>query len=142
MVIESMRTNDASRPGYGQALSIIGEKLRSAGKHGKARQVYTAAVAADPNNSNAIRWQTEVAIACIRDGNDAAAAVAYNSLLTRYAGRTYLPRAVCRIGDACVDVGKYDQADQLYRYAAEHWPDSKYMLSTRAGQAKVLIAKG
>jgi tetratricopeptide (TPR) repeat protein len=107
-----------------------------------ARAIANYTLANWPNSDWAVWAERDMANGAIRRGDDAAAVDVLNGMLTRYAKLESLPRAVCQIGDTFLDVGKSDQADQLFRYAIENWAGSKDVIWAKAGKVRVGIAKG
>ncbi len=82
---------------------------------------------------------TELAKAYIRDGNEPAAEQAVNEMTARFAEQETLSTELARIGDTYAQAGKYDVADQLYKYIREHWSDAEDTLWAKAGQIRLHI---
>ncbi len=109
-----------------------------------ARQVHQYNAEQSSKDDLCAMWsQTEVAKSWILEGNEKEAAAAGNRLMTVFAGQPTLPTQLCRVGDAYLQAGKADKAEQIYKYVLDHTATGDgQLIWARAGLIKLEIAKG
>jgi len=68
-------------------------------------------------------------------GNDPNAAEGTQRLFSTFSRDEHLANAACQIGDMYNAMGRFQQAAEVYSYAAVHWPDVEHAIWCRKGLA-------
>jgi TolA-binding protein len=95
-------------------------------KYKEARELYKYIADNLPESNRFMRAKAWVAGADIMLGNYAAAQEKVNAVITDFAQHPDLPGAVYQLADVYWNVKRYDDANRLYQYLLDNWPDYIY----------------
>ncbi len=110
------------RPQAAQALCEVGDAWRSVGELDRAVGLYAYVIEQYPEAGHAFWSQKNLCTLYAEQGDETAADVAVETLLTRFAEHGAVPQVVCETGDAWRQAGRTDKALALYEYVIAHWP--------------------
>ncbi len=111
-------------------------------KYENARQLYEYVMSTWPDSKDAIWAGAGIIRANIDLGNDPNVPEAVDELLQQFSGSEFIAEAVFDIAGNYYDVGKYENALELYEYAISTWPDSKNAIWAGAGIIRANIVLG
>jgi tetratricopeptide (TPR) repeat protein len=139
--IAKLLADYAEHPSFYQAVRDVGDNHRWRDMHEKARKMYQLA-AEGVAPSEAFWVKMGLAVTSVHLGDYEIADSLTEQLLTQFANHDQLPEAVCLIGGAYRSVSEYDKTLSLYQTILELWPASEQALWTKAGMARIDVARG
>jgi tetratricopeptide (TPR) repeat protein len=134
-------TEYAGQEAAARAVLVMADNYAAWGKHAEARQMYQRVVDTWPGSPIAAEGQAGVAICAIRAGDDAAAKVALDRLVSRYGSRAHAAAAAYEVVETLHDAGKTEQAERLAGKIA-NWPATGGRIWGKAAQAVVAARQG
>ena len=111
-------------PGMPLAAVQIGEALFAAEHREPALQIYDYLLANHADNEATVWAQKNICTMLIDAGDDAEAAAALDTLITKFKSAPTTPSALMEVGDRYRDAKRYENALQAYQYAAAYDPNS------------------
>ena len=132
---EKLRTGYGDRPDFRHAVCTIGDNLRWRDLNPQAaRQMYTLAASGDLY-PDVIWARMGLAISCVCLKDFKAAASVAESIAADFGKDSRVGQAICHIADAYRAAGKHPEAQRLYQYVVDHYPDDEYAMWSQAGLA-------
>jgi len=124
------------------AVYDIAEAYRNNSKFEESLQAYADVVNNWPESSSAVWAQRGLAISNIALGRTQQAQVELEKLQTNYSTDPNIAESVFNVADAYYWFKRYDEADSLYRYVLQSYPDSNFAMWSQMGLAILNIADG
>ena len=111
-------------PGMPLAAIQIGEAFFKAGHRDIALEIYHSMLENYADNEATVWAQKNICTMLIDAGDDAEAAAALDTLITKFKSAPTTPSALMEVGDRYRDAKRYENALQAYQYAAAYDPNS------------------
>ncbi len=124
------------------AVYDIAETYRNNSKFKDSLQVYADVVNNWPESSSAVWAQRGLAISNIALGRMQKAQVELDKLQNNYSADPNIAESVFNVADTYYWFKRYDEADSLYRYVSESYPDNDFAMWSQMGLAISFIANG
>lgn len=124
------RDEQATKKAYRQLI----HKFREAGNYELVRDYQQSLLDRPPFETKTIWTHRDIAISHIELGDNQAAQVSVQTLITEYSDPERQARALREIGDCYRRNAQYAQAQKLYQYVLSQWPQTNYAFLARHGQ--------
>ncbi len=124
------------------AVYDIAETYRNNSKFKESLQVYADVVNNWPESSSAVWAQRGLAISNIALGRTQQAQVELEKLQTNYSTDPNIAESVFNVADTFYWFKRYDEAEGLYKYTLQSYPDSNFAMWSQMGLAILNIADG
>ncbi len=134
--------NFSEHKGIAKAVHDIAFQCRRFRKYEKAIKLYQYVLDNWPKNDQAIWSQKDIAKANVESGNEAGAQAAFEKLLANFSADERIAEAVCSVGDAYYESGRYKKAAELCQYVLDNWPDDDQALRALKNLAMSRAALG
>ncbi len=102
----------------------------------KIKQLYSKGTASVSGTTDTVWSQVRAVISNIKLGDENAAAVAREELLTNFSGDRNIAEAVFQVADTYRKLKKYTEARQLYQHVVDNWPETEHALWAQADLIK------
>ncbi|OHB77418.1 MAG: hypothetical protein A2Z25_01290 [Planctomycetes bacterium RBG_16_55_9] len=124
--LQKLVTGFAGRTQLPEALAGIGEHYRRRGNLQNARQIHQTIIDKWPQTEHAVTSQTAVTeidiLLLVQSGKEQEVQQALSNLIATYRTDPALPRILAHVGDQYQRVGKYENAEALYRQVIDIVP--------------------
>lgn len=104
-----------------EQIHYVARKYEEFEKYNKALKLYEYNVESFPNDKYTMRSLVRIIRTNILNGNDVAAEVAFDKLLTLFSDQSTLSKEVYKIANKFSKAGKNQNAHQLYQYVIDRW---------------------
>ena len=111
-------------------------------RYGKARELFAYALERWPGDESAIWSQMGLAQSNIVLGDDAATQAATDKLLSDFSGNEHIAMAIYGVAKKYRQYGKYESAEQLYKYILERMPADENAIRSQMGLAILYTETG
>ena len=118
----------SDQPTLSRELYNVAKKYEATRNYDKASQLYQYVIDRWPDNKDALFAQSGLAISHSNSGNQAAAGLAYEKVLTGLSQYALTAGEIYEMGKCFNRVNKHDKAAQIHQYNVEHFPNDKYAM--------------
>lgn len=140
--VEKLLTNFPQDGHISGALNEIADAYRRVQKYEKARELYQYALDRQPQVRDAI-WSEACLVGLdVVLGDDATAQSAIEKLLTEFSEHQDTPAILNDLAFDCVVLKKCEEAQELYQYVIENWPDDNQAIWAQSGLGMASAALG
>jgi tetratricopeptide (TPR) repeat protein len=135
--IDKLRTDFSDNQYLPMALHEIGKLCRLLGNREKSLELNQLVVDTFPSHEYAMWSLREVVLLNIELGNIEGAQAATNNVLNSFANQKYIDLLTHEIAEHYYKFGIYEQAQQLFQYIIDHWPQGYYAGLSQARQEEI-----
>jgi len=140
--VDKLLANFNDNPLIARAVWDTAQYYRDLKKYENANELYQHIVKTWPKAEHALWAQADLIKSYVAEGNDVAAEVAVDKLLTNFNDNPLIARAVWDTAQYYRDLKKYDQANRLYKHVVDNWPKAEHALWAQADLIKSYLALG